>query len=74
MGQTEGVGEEIVRSEFDEETWEVSKGFSENTDECKSANGISHAKVILKTCEDTGYIIGLQEVWRDGQRDFTSAG
>ena len=32
-------------------------------------------KVILKTCEDTDCdIIGSQEVRRDGQRDFASAG
>ena len=38
-------------------------------------NGIGHAEVILKTCEDEGCdIIGLQEVRRDGQRSFTAAG
>ena len=33
----------------------------------KGTNGIGHAEVILKTCEDAGCdIIGLQEVRRNG--------
>ena len=67
MGQTEGVREEILRLKFAVETQEVSKGFSENTHDCKGTNGIGHAKVILKTCEDTGCdLIGSQEVRRNG--------
>ena len=42
---------------------------------CKGANGICHAEVVLKTCEDAGCdIIGLEEVRRDGPRAFTAAG
>ena len=41
----------------------------------KGKNGIGHAEVILKTCEDAGCdIIGLQEVRRNGQSAFTAAG
>ena len=41
----------------------------------KDTNGIGHADVILKTCEDAGCnIIGLQEVRRNGQSAFTAAG
>ena len=41
----------------------------------KGTDGIGHAGVILKTCEDAGCcIIGLQEVRRDGQSNFTAAG
>ena len=41
----------------------------------KGTNGIGHAEVILKTCEDAGCdIIGLQEVRRNGQSAFTVAG
>ena len=41
----------------------------------KGTNGIGHAEVILKTCEDAGCdMIGLQEVRRDGQKTFTAAG
>ena len=41
----------------------------------KGTNGIGHAEVILKTCEDAGCdIIGLQEVKRNGQGAFTAAG
>ena len=41
----------------------------------KGTNGIGHAEVILKTCEDAGCgIIGLQEVRRDEQSAFTAAG
>ena len=41
----------------------------------KGTNGIGHAEVILKTCEDAGCdVIGLQEVRRDGQSAFTAAG
>ena len=41
----------------------------------KGTNGIGHAEVILKTCEDAGCdIIGLQEVRRDGQSAFKAAG
>ena len=41
----------------------------------KGTNGLGHAKVILKTCEDAGYdIIGLQKVRRDGQSAFRAAG
>ena len=41
----------------------------------KGTNGIGHAEVILKTCEDAGCgIIGLQEVRRNGQSTFTAAG
>ena len=38
-------------------------------------NGIGHAEVILKICEDAGDdFIGLQEVRRNGQSAFTAAG
>ena len=41
----------------------------------KGTNGMGHAEVTLKTCEDAGCdIIGLQEVRRDGQIAFTAAG
>ena len=41
----------------------------------KSTNGIGHAEVILKTCEDAGCdIIGLQDVRRNGQSAFTATG
>ena len=41
----------------------------------KDTNGIGHAEVILKTCEDAGCdIIRLQEVRRNGQSAFTAAG
>ena len=41
----------------------------------KGTNGIGHAEVILKTCEDAGCdIIGLQEVRRNVQSVFTAAG
>ena len=41
----------------------------------KGTNGIGHAEMILKTCEDAGCdIIGLQEVRRNGQSVFTPAG
>ena len=41
----------------------------------KGTNGKGHAEVILQTCEDAGCdIIGLQEMRRNGQRDFTAAG
>ena len=41
----------------------------------KGTNGIGHAEVKLKTCEDAGCdIIGLQEVRRNGQSDFTAVG
>ena len=41
----------------------------------KGSNGIGHAEVILKTCEEAGCdIIGLQEVGRDGQSASTAAG
>ena len=41
----------------------------------KGTNGIGHAEVILKTCEDAGCdILGLQEVRRNGQSAFTAAG
>ena len=41
----------------------------------RARNGIGHAEVILKTCEDAGCdIIGLQEVRRDGRSAFTVAG
>ena len=41
----------------------------------KGTNGIGHAEVTLKTCEDAGCdIIGLQEVRRDGQSVLTAAG
>ena len=41
----------------------------------KGKNGIGHAEVILKTCEDAGCdVIGLQEVRRDGQSASTAAG
>ena len=37
-------------------------------------NGIGRAEVILKTCEDAGCdVIGLQELRRNGQSDFTAA-
>ena len=40
----------------------------------KGTNGIGHAEVILKTCEDAGCdVIGLQEVRRNGQSAFTAA-
>ena len=41
----------------------------------KGTNGIGHAEVILKTCEDAGCdSIGLQEVRRNGQSAFAAAG
>ena len=41
----------------------------------KGTNGIGHAEVMLKTCEDASCdIIGLQEVKRNGQSAFTAAG
>ena len=41
----------------------------------KGTNGIDHAEVILKTCENDGCdIMGLQEVRRNGQSAFTAAG
>ena len=41
----------------------------------KGTNGIGHAEVILKTCEDAGCdVIGLQEVRRNGESAFTAAG
>ena len=41
----------------------------------KGTNGIGHAEMILKTCEDAGYdTIGFQEVRRNGQSAFTAAG
>ena len=41
----------------------------------KGTNGIGHAEVIMKTCQDTGCdVIGLQEVRRNGQSAFTAAG
>ena len=41
----------------------------------KGTNGIGHAEVIMKTCEDTGCdVIGLQEVRRHKQSAFTAAG
>ena len=41
----------------------------------KGTNGIDHAEIIPKTCEDAGCgVIGLQEVRRDGQRAFTASG
>ena len=41
----------------------------------KGTNGIGHAEVILKTCEDAGCdILGLQEARRNGQRNFTATG
>ena len=41
----------------------------------KGTNGIGHAEVILKTCEDAGCdIMGLQEVRRYGQSAFTASG
>ena len=41
----------------------------------KGTNGICHAEVILKTCEDASCdIIGLQEVRCNGQSAFTAAG
>ena len=41
----------------------------------KGTNGIGHAEVILKTCEDAGCdVIGLQELRRNGESAFTAAG
>ena len=41
----------------------------------KGTNGIGHAEVIMRTCEDAGCdVIGLQEVRRNGQSAFTAAG
>ena len=41
----------------------------------KGTNGVGHAEVIPKTCEDAGPdITGLQEVRRNGQSAFTAAG
>ena len=41
----------------------------------KGTNGIGHAEVTLKTCEDAGCDnIGLQEARRDGKSAFTAAG
>ena len=41
----------------------------------KGTNGIGHAEVIMKTCEDAGCdIIGLQEVRRNGKIDFKVVG
>ena len=41
----------------------------------KGTNGIGHAEVILKTCEDASCdIIGLQEVKRNGQSAFAAVG
>ena len=41
----------------------------------KGTNGIGHAEVIMKTCEDACCdVIGLQEVRRNGQCAFTAAG
>ena len=41
----------------------------------KGTNGIGHAEVIMKTCEDAGCDdIGLQEVRRHGQSVFMAAG
>ena len=49
--------------------------FNVHTLAFKGTNGIGHAEVILKTCEDAGCdVIGLQEVRRDRQSAFTAAG
>ena len=41
----------------------------------KGTNGIGHAEVILKTCEDAGSdIIGSREVRCNGHSAFTAAG
>ena len=41
----------------------------------KGTNGMGHAEVIPKTCEDVGCdVIGLQEVSRDEQSDTMAAG
>ena len=41
----------------------------------KGTNGIGHAEVIMKTCQNAGCdVIGLQEVRRNGQSAFTAAG
>ena len=41
----------------------------------QGTNGIGHARVIMKTCEDAGCdVIGFREVRRNGQSAFTAAG
>ena len=41
----------------------------------KGTNGIGHAEVIVKTCEDAGCdTIGLQKVRRNAQSAYTAAG
>ena len=53
----------------------VASTYNVGTLVCKGTNGIGHAEVILKTCEDAGCdIIGLPEVRRNGQSAFTAAG
>ena len=61
-GATSGAGELVVCT------------YNVRTLAFKGTNGIGHAEVILKTCEDAGCdIIGLQEVRRNGQSAFTAA-
>ena len=49
--------------------------FNVHTLAFKGTNGIGHAEVILKTCDDRVCdVIGLQKVRRDGQSDFSAAG